>query len=94
MKVRFAPEAHADLAAIRDWIARDDERAARRVVVRILRAAAMFRQFPMLGPEGRVPGTREFLVVGLPYRIVYRVASSDEVIVLAVVHVRRRYPAE
>lgn len=46
----------------------------------------------MLGPEGRVPGTREFVVVGLPYRIVYQLASPDEVIVLAVVHTRRRYP--
>lgn len=94
MNVSFTPQARDDLASIRDWIAEDDERAADRVLARIVQTAMMFGQFPMLGRAGLIEGTREFSVVGLPYLIVYRIASEIEVDVLTVVHTRRRYPSE
>ena len=92
MNVNFTPQARADLTAIRDWIAADDGRAADRVVSRILQTAMMFGQFPMLGRAGQVDGTREFSVTGLPYLIVYAIASETEIDVLTVLHTRRRYP--
>ena len=36
MKVSFTPQARGDLVAIRAWIAEDNERAAERVVARIV----------------------------------------------------------
>lgn len=92
MNVSFTPQARDDLAAIRDGIAEDDERTADRVIARIVQTAMMFGQFPMLGRAGVVDDTREFSVVGLPYLIVYRIASETEVDVLTVLHTRRRYP--
>lgn len=92
MNVNFTPQARDDLAAIRDWIAQDDERAADRVVARIVQTAMMFGQFPLLGRSGLVEGTREFSVVGLPYVIIYRIASDTEVDVLTIIHTRRKYP--
>ena len=92
MRVNFTPQASDDLAAIRDWIAEDDDRAADRVVARIVQTAMMFGQFPMLGRTGVVEGTREFSVVGLPYLIVYQIASEAEIDVLTVLHTRRKYP--
>ena len=92
MNVNFTPQARADLLAIRDWIAADDDRAADRVVSRILQTAMMFGQFPMLGRAGQVDGTREFSVAGLPYLIVYAIASETDIDVLTVLHTRRRYP--
>lgn len=65
MHVSFTPQARDDLIAIRDWIAESDERAADRVVSRLIQTAMMFGQFPMLGRAGQVTGTREFSVVGL-----------------------------
>lgn len=94
MNVNFTPQAQDDLTAIRDWIAADNERAADRVIVRIVQTAMMFGQFPMLGRKGQIEGTREFSVVGLPYLIVYQIASESEVDVLTVIHTRRRYPPE
>ncbi|KKW92416.1 type II toxin-antitoxin system RelE/ParE family toxin [Sphingobium chungbukense] len=93
MNVNFTPQARDDLAAIRDWIAQDDERAADRVVARIVQTAMMFGQFPLLGRAGLVEDTREFSVVGLPYLIVYRIASDTEVDVLTIIHARRKYPS-
>ncbi|MES2058717.1 MAG: type II toxin-antitoxin system RelE/ParE family toxin [Pseudomonadota bacterium] len=49
MNGNFTPQARGDLLAIRDWIAADDDRAADRVVSRIVQTAMMFGQFPMLG---------------------------------------------
>ena len=92
MRVNFTPQARDDLQNIRDWIAQRDERVAERVVSRIVQTAMMFGPFPMLGPAGQVEGTREFSVVGLPYLIVYAIASESEVDVLTVLHTRRRYP--
>jgi toxin ParE1/3/4 len=92
LSVRFTPQAQDDLAAIREWIAEDNTRAAERVVARIVQTAMMFGQFPLLGRAGKVSGTREFSVVGLPYVIVYAIAFESEIDVLTVLHTRRRYP--
>ena len=92
MSVCFTPQAEDDLAAIRDWIAEDNAQVAERVVARIVQTAMMFGQFPLLGRTGKVGGTREFSVVGLPYVIVYAIASDGQVDVLTVLHTRRRYP--
>lgn len=92
MNVEFTPEARADLLSIRDWIAADDERAADRVLSRIRQTAMLLGQFPMMGHEGEVEGTREFLVTGLPYILIYRLTSASELDILTVVHARRKYP--
>ncbi|MDB5703707.1 MAG: addiction module toxin, RelE/StbE family protein [Sphingomonas bacterium] len=92
MNVSFTPEALADLRAIRDWIAIDNPVAATEVLSRIRQTAMMFGNFPLLGRPGRIGGTREFPVTGLPYTIVYRVASETEIDILTVIHQRRRFP--
>ena len=89
--IRFTPQALVDLESIRDWIARDDERAADRVLARIRQATAMLGQFAMLGHEGAVAGTRELKVTGLPYLVVYTLHDGD-IDILTVLHSRRRYP--
>jgi toxin ParE1/3/4 len=44
----------------------------------------------MIGRQGRVGGTRELVVQGTPYIVVYRV--HDDVEILAVVHGARKWP--
>ena len=61
-------------------------RLARSVVTRILDAIeSKIPAFPFIGRNGRVEGTREWIVRGLPYIIVYRV-TADTVVVLAIFH--------
>ena len=92
MNVSLTPQAYDDLLSIREWIARDNQRIAEQVISRILQTVAMFERFPMLGRVGRVEETREFSVIGLPYVIVYAIASDTDIDVLTVVHTARRYP--
>ena len=51
-------------------------------------AAELLREFPHIGREGRDPGTREWVVRGLPYIIVYEldVPGPSELMVLAIFH--------
>jgi len=46
----------------------------------------MLRCFPEVGRTGRVLGTREWVVRGLPYIIVYEVMPEETLIVLGVFH--------
>jgi toxin ParE1/3/4 len=92
LNINFTPQASDDLRTIYDWIAIDDERAADRVISRIRQTVMMFSQFPLLGHVGDVADTREFKVTGLPYLIVYRLASATDIDILTVVHAKRKYP--
>jgi toxin ParE1/3/4 len=92
LNVNFTPQAQDDLRAIREWIALDNELAAERVIARIRQTVMMFEQFPLLGHEGEVPDTREFKVTGLPYLIVYCIASATDLDILTVIHSARKYP--
>ena len=92
MNVNFTPQALDDLISICEWIAQDDPRTAERIVSRIRQTVILFGLFPNMGHDGDVPGTREFKVTGLPYLIVYRIASVTELDILTVVHAKRKYP--
>lgn len=70
------------------WIAADSPQNARSVAERILSAIEdRIRLFPGLGRAGRVARTREWVVAGLPYIIVYHVdAARDAVEILGIFH--------
>ena len=87
MKVTFSEGANGDLDRVFAWIAKDNPRAAYKIIARIearvRRLAAV--NFPDMGRPGLVEGTRE--LIEHPYLIVYQVDEAhSEVFVLAVVH--------
>jgi plasmid stabilization system protein ParE len=63
-----------------------------RVAARIRDAADSLRYFPESGRIGDSPGTREKVVHGFPYIIVYevRLEQPGEIVVLAVFHGAQR----
>ena len=85
MRLVFAEPAERDLKSIIEYIAHDNLTAAEKVFRAIVATAERLTEFPEMGHVGRLPDTREFRVVGLPYLIVYQVAA-DTVTVLAVFH--------
>lgn len=85
MRVAFAAAAKRDLKAIVNYIAQDNPVAAAKVFDAVSAVAARLADFPEMGHAGRLPDTRELVVAGLPYVIVYHVAR-DVVTIIAVFH--------
>ena len=86
------PAARA-LESIQDYIARDNRRAALDVSQRIQNAVSQLQNHPRLGRSGRVRGTLELVISGLPYIVPYRV-KGKEVQILSVFHAARKWPEE
>ncbi len=88
MKLLIAEPASRDLENIIDYIALDTPVAAEKVYRRILESARRLPEFPYMGRAGRLAGTREFSISGLPYLLVYEI-SEDAITILAVFHTSR-----
>jgi toxin ParE1/3/4 len=76
MRIIWRRAALNDLEAVREFIAQDNPQAAMRVHGAIRAAIDPLANYPNLGRAGRVDGTRELIVVDLPYIVVYRVAED------------------
>jgi toxin ParE1/3/4 len=87
VKLRYSRRARRQLDSIHDYIHQRNPEAATRVIARIRRSASLLIDFPHLAPHGAVDGTRELVVVGLPYIIVYQLTKNGSVIdILGIYH--------
>ena len=80
-----------DLNEAAEFIARDNPKAASRVVKRIWDTVQVLADQPHAGRAGRVHGTREMVDTGTPYIIPYRVVENT-VQILRVLHGKRKWP--
>ncbi len=90
MKVFWTPEARQDRGEIWDYLAEHDGDAAVRIDALFSAAVARLADYPMLGHEGEVSGTRE-LTPHPSYRLVYEI-YGDTIWVLTIVHTKRQWP--
>lgn len=94
MRLRWTEHASRDLDGIFEYIAQDHPAAGTRVVLELIdQVEARLMENPAAGRPGRVMGTRELVIGGLPYVIPYRVVES-EIQVLRVLHTSRRWPSD
>jgi toxin ParE1/3/4 len=91
MRVRWLRKALHSLDEEATYIAANDPAAARMVVARVLEAVAMLADQPGAGRPGRVPGTRELVVLKTRYLVPYRV-RGDTIEIIRVFHTSRRLP--
>lgn len=94
--VRWSNEALNDLADQLAYIAAENLRSAHRIAAAIDRVALDLREMPT-GRPGRVVGTYEKSVTGLPYIVAYVLTKHDRVDVVAIVrviHTSRDWTAE
>jgi toxin ParE1/3/4 len=89
MRVRWLRKALRNLDDQAAYVAASDLAAARAVVERVLQAVAMLATQPAIGRPGRVPGTRELIVLKTRYVVPYRV-RGEVIEILRVVHTSRR----
>lgn len=93
MIVVWTARALDDLQGARTYIEDRNPGAARKTVLRIVEAVASLGDVPGRGRPGRLAGTRELVIPGLPYVVAYRVADG-KVEILRVVHSARLSPRE
>lgn len=91
MRIIWQDEAARDLDRIAEYIMEDDPAAALRVVSTIRESAPVLTEHPNIGRAGRVEGTRELVIAGLPYILPYQIAGQ-EIRILAVMHTSRKWP--
>jgi addiction module RelE/StbE family toxin len=80
-----------DLTDAGNFIAEDNPKAARESAGRVREAVEYLLDHPNLGRGGRLRGTRELVVSGTPFIIVYRI-RLDTIQVLRVLHHARKWP--
>ncbi len=88
MRIKWAPEARRQVHEIWHYIALDDPKAAERTVTRLVAAVEKLIHFPHLGRPGR-EGSRELVVAGTHFIVVYRL-EGEEIKIGTVVHGARR----
>lgn len=90
-RIEVTREAERDIRAIAAHIQQDNPMAARRVILEIKDQITMLVQFPDIGRAGRVDGTREMVIPGLPYIAIYE-AGDAVVYIVRVLHGARQWP--
>ena len=91
MKLRWTRLALQDLRHLHEYIAEDNPSAANRVLTRIQDATQHLKNHPQMGKPGRVQGTRELVIAGSPYIVVY-ILGDSEIQIVAVIHSAMRWP--
>ena len=91
MKLRWTRLALQDLRHLHEYIAEDNPSAANRMVTRIQDATQRLKKHPQMGRPGRVQGTRELVIAGSPYIVVY-ILGDSEMQIVAVIHSAVRWP--
>ena len=90
---RWTADAIADIQNGWDYIAEDNVAAADRIVERLISAADILDRHPLIGRSGKEPGTRELIVSGTRYILIYR-ADGRKVEILRVLHGKQNWPRQ
>ena len=94
MTIRWTQPANDDFIGIVEWTAADNPTAAAPVGRRILATVEQLAEFPFYGKPGRSPDTRELVISGLPYLVVYVVEADNSrcMVILRLLHGAMLWP--
>jgi toxin ParE1/3/4 len=92
MDLRWTKRAAKDLAQICDYTESHFGMAQAGRAGRVVYSAAeSLKEMPLLGRAGRKSGTRELIIAGFPFIIIYR-ARTECVELLRILHAAQRWP--
>lgn len=83
IEVRWSPRAATRLGEIKRFVALDKPEAAERLITRIVAMAEVLKTHPNLGRIGNDPGTRELVIAGTPYILIYRIRRHRVIVTTA-----------
>lgn len=81
----MAENAINDLVALRQYIALDNPQAAQHTAGKILDCVRLLKEHPLLGKARRIHPTRESVVAGTSFTIVY-LPQTDSITILRIFH--------
>lgn len=94
MRVVWTRKASRHLRAVYDyWAGETSVGGADIMLDRIFTAVELLERFPEAGRTGRIPGTRELVIVPTPFLVAYRVRRG-KIEILSLLHGARRWPGE
>jgi len=93
LAIKYTESAKADLHGVLSYIAKDNPLAARKVIQTIRDQVNVLLDQAVIGRSGRIDGTRELVIHGLPYVACYAVTDKT-ITVLRVLHWRQQWPDE
>ena len=85
MKLRYTPQALAELSALLDAIAFHSPAGAHRVQLRVKAVIALLPLHPHLGARTDVPAIRRMTTRPYPYLVFYE-ATETEIVIYAIRH--------
>ncbi len=91
MRIEWLPEAERNLAAQLEWVAERNPRAAIDMGDAIFSAIDRLADHPAMARPGRVAATRELVILGTPYVVVYRI-EPDAVVIMRILHGAQPWP--
>jgi addiction module RelE/StbE family toxin len=91
VKVRWTTPALREFAAAGERFATRDPRAAEAMLDAIAEQVESLAEYPYRGRPGRVDSTRDLVVAGTPFVVVYQV-RIDVIAIVAFLHGRRDWP--
>ncbi len=93
MVIQWTTPTTEELVSAYEYAAAENPAAARRITNHIWETAEVLARHPMAGRKGRIAGTRELVIPGIPFIVGYRI-EKKEVWILAVMHAAREWPEE
>lgn len=91
MRLEWTRPALRDLKDAGDFISSDNQQAAQLMAEKVQEAVEYLMEYPNMGRIGRVRSTRELVVAGTPFIVVYRI-RIPAVQILRVLHHARKWP--
>lgn len=91
MGVKWTRKALDNLDDAVEFLAADKPMIAKKVAKKIWNAAQRLADQPGMGRPGRVPGTRELVITGLPFVLPY-IEKNKTVFILRVMHTSMKWP--
>ena len=95
LEVRWSRRARLQVSSIQEYLGERSPAAAKRVGTALRAASRLLKDLPNAGRTGSLKGTREWVVRGLPYIIVYEVVEErGELRILGVFHQAQKRPTD
>jgi len=93
--LQWTDPAAQDLDKIEEHISRENSpTVAIGVVLRVIGTVeTVLSPHPRAGRIGRVTDTREFVVEGMPFIVIYRLVGSDQLQVIRLLHDAQQWPS-